>query len=398
LTLHVLPVPAERGLPLDTALARGLAAAGELGLSARFTPLLDADPGSWQCLLSSPGVSLPSAAGHGRGDRATARVGALFEALEHYLSGLDGLRNRQVRLRDAHEVAHGPLASDPFIAKLADGPARELGCVRYQALDGSADVDVPVFLTIPEYRGQQGESARLTVEDFYDYSAAGPGVEATGWAAGSYAAEALVHAVNEAVERDALAQLVADQLAGESVRALRVVDPATLPDDLADLMITAADRCGRTVHLIDMTSDLDIPAFYAFQAAEPGGRSAVAGSAAALSSRVAAGRALTELIQVQTMTDDRRLSDPACRRPDLAGRLPHAAEVGFAPTHGPTTPRQHLDVLVELLHGKGFTPYAREQYATRNLAVVNVFVPGLDRSTDCRRLRVSRRRAQAPTG
>jgi ribosomal protein S12 methylthiotransferase accessory factor len=124
----------------------------------------------------------------------------------------------------------------------------------------------------------------------------------------------------------------------------------------------------------------------------------VAGSAAALSSRVAAGRALTELIQVQTMTDGRRLSDPACRRPDHAGRLPDAVEVGFAPTQGPTTPRQHLDVLVELLHGKGFTPYAREQYATRNLAVVNVFVPGLDRSTDCRRLRVSRRRAQAPTG
>jgi ribosomal protein S12 methylthiotransferase accessory factor len=386
-----MPVPAERGLPLDTALARGLAAAGELGLTPRFTPLLDADPGSWQCLLASPGVSVPSAAGLGRGDRATAQVGALFEALEHYLSGLDGLRNRQVRLRDAHEVARGPLAADPFIAKLADGPARELGCVRYQSLNGSADVDVPVFLTIPEYRGEQGESARLTVEDFYDYSAAGPSVEATGWAAGSYAAEALVHAVNEAVERDALAQLVADQLCGEHGPALRVVATASLPDDLADLLITAADRCGRPVHLIDMTSDLDIPAFYAFQAPEPGGRPAAAGSAAALSSRVAAGRALTELIQVQTAADDRAL-------PNLTCRLPDAAEVDFVPTYGPATPRQHLDMLVELLHGKGFTPYAREQYTTRNLAVVNVFVPGLDRSIDCRRLRVSRRRAQAPTG
>ena len=386
-TLHVMPVPAERGLPLDTALARGLAAAGELGLTPRFTPLLDADPGSWQCLLGSPGVGRPAATGLGRGDRATARVGALFEALEHYLSGLDGLRNRQVRLRDAHEVAHGPLASDPFIAELAEGPARELGCVRYEALDGSAEVDVPVFLTIPEYRGEQGESARLTVEDFYDYSAAGLCVEATGWAAGSYAAEALVHAVNEAVERDALAQLVADQLAGEHVQPLRVVDPTTLPEDLADLMTDASNRCGRQVHLIDMTSDLDVPAFYAVQ--EPGG--SAAGSAAALSSRVAAGRALTELIQVQTATDDRVL-------PDLGCRLNDAVEVGFVPGYGPTTPRQHLDVLMELLHGKGFTPYAREQYTTRNLAVVNVFVPGLDRSIDCRRLRVSRRRVQAPTG
>jgi len=46
-----MPVPAERGLPLDTALARGLTAAGELGLSPDFTPLLDANPGSWQCAL-----------------------------------------------------------------------------------------------------------------------------------------------------------------------------------------------------------------------------------------------------------------------------------------------------------------------------------------------------------
>ncbi|EWM17971.1 LigA protein [Kutzneria sp. 744] len=387
----MMPVPAERGLPLDSALARGLAAAGELGLTPRFTPLLDANPGSWQCTLSCTGVHSPAASGLGRGDRETARVGALFEALEHYLSGLDGLRNRQVRLRDAHAVANGPLASDPLIAKLAEGPARELGCVRYQALDGSADVDVPVFLTIPEYRGEQGESARLTIEDFYDYSAAGSCVEAAGWAAGSYAAEALVHAVNESVERDAVAQLIADQVVGDRSRALRVVDPATLPDDLADLLITAADRCGRSVHLIDMTSDLDIPAYYAFQAPEPGGRPAAAGSAAALSSRVAAGRALTELIQFQTTVVDRQL-------PNLACRLPDAAEVGFVQTCAPATPRQHLDVLVEMLHGKGFTPYAREQYSTRNLAVVNVFVPGLDRSTDCRRLRVSRRRAQAPTG
>jgi ribosomal protein S12 methylthiotransferase accessory factor len=379
-----MPVPAERGLPLDTALARGLAAAGELGLTPRFTPLLDADPGSWQCVLGSPVDCQPTATGFGRGDRATARVGALFEALEHYLSGLNGLRNRQVRLRDAHEVAHGPLASDPLIAGLANGPARELGCVRYQTLDGSAEVDVPVFLTIPEYRGEPGESARLTVEDFYDYSTAEPCVEASGWAAGSYVAEALVHAVNEAVERDALAQLVA----GEHGQPLRVVDPATLADDLADLMVAASARCGRRVHLIDMTSDLDIPAFYAVQ--EAGGRPA-AGSAAALSSRVAAGRALTELIQTQTTADDRALAN-------LAGRLDDAVEVAFVPGHGPTTPRQHLDVLMELLHGKGFTPYAREQYTTRNLAVVNVFVPGLDRSTDYRRLRVSRRRAQAPTG
>ena len=387
-----MPVPAERGLPLDTALARGLAAAGELGLIPRFTPLLDANPGCWQCSLTCNGLELP-VTGLGRGDRESARVGALFEALERYLSGLDGLRNRQVRLRGAHDVARGPLASDPLIARLADGPARELGCARYQALNGSADVDVPVFMTIPEYRGEQGESARLTVEDFYDYSTASTCVEAIGWAAGSYAAEALVHAVNETVERDAVAQLVADQLAGEHVPALRVVDPASLPDDLADLLITAADRSGRSVQLIDMTSDLDVPAFYAFQAPEPGGRPTAAGSAAALSSRVAASQALTELIQCQTTAVDQ-----AGRLPDFSSRLPDAAAVCFVPTCGPATPRQHLDVLVELLHGKGFTPYAREQYSTRNLTVVNVFVPGLDRSTDCRRLRFSRRRAQAPTG
>ena len=391
LTLHVMPVPAERGLPLDAALARGLAAAGELGLSPDFTPLLDANPGSWQCTLRYGCVKVQAADGLGHGDRETARVGALFEALEHYLCGMDGLRNRQVHLYDAHEVAHGPLAADPLIAQLAEGPPRELGCVRYEALDGGADADVPVFLTIPDYRGDSGESARFTVEDFYDYTAADPRIEAVGWAAGAYAAEALVHAVNETIERDALAHLLADQS-----RPLQVVDPAALPEDLAELLITAANRSGRSVHLIDMTSDLDVPAFYAFQAPVPGDRPTAAGSAAALSSRVAVGRALTELIQGQSAPADRPV-------PDLAGRLPDAAEVDFDETGLPTTPGEHLDVLVNLLHGKGFTPYAREQYSTRNLAVVNVFVPGLDRSTDGRRPRVSRPwvtrgRAQAPTG
>lgn len=375
LTLHVMPVPVERGLPLDSALARGVAAAGELGLSPHLTPLLDADPGSWQCTLRYGGVPVPAAVGLGSGDPETAKVGALFEALEHYLSGLDGLRNRQIRLRSAHEVAHGPLASDPLVAKLTEGPDRELGCVRYRALDGSGEADVPVFLTIPDYRGEAGESARFTVEDFYDYSATDDCVETSGWAAGAYTAEALVHAVNETIERDALAQLVADDR-----RPLRVVDPASLPADLARLLAAAADRSGRPVHLIDMTSDLDVPAFSAVQDGQP------AGSAVAVSSRLAARRALTELMQVQS---DRR-------RYDLTDRLPGAATVGFVETCAPATPRQHLDVLVDLLQGKGFTAYAREQYATRNLAVVNVFVPGLDRATDCRL--VSPRRAQAPTG
>jgi ribosomal protein S12 methylthiotransferase accessory factor len=384
-----MPVPAERGLPLDTALARGLAAVGELGLTADFSPLLDADPGSWRCSLRHCGVGMEAADGIGRGDPESARVGALFEALEHYLSGLDGLRNRQIRLREAHEVANGPLAADPQVRRLAAGPARELGCVRYQALDGSPDVDVPVFLTIPEYGGRQGEAARLKADDFYDYGAADR-AETSGWAAGSYAAEALVHAVNEAIERDALAQLIAEQFIGEHSPPLCVVDPATLPDDLAGLLITAADRSGRSVHLVDMTSDIGVPVYFAFQAPESGAPTAV-GSAAGLSSHVAATRTLTELIQCQTTPSVRSL-------PDLTGKLPDAASVEFVATDGPSTPRQHLDVLVELLQSKGFTPYAREQYSTRNVAVVNVFVPGLNRSTDSHSLRVSRRCAQAPTG
>src|SRR5690242_21727535 len=115
-----MPVPAERGLPLDTALARGLAAAGELGLTADFSPLLDADPGSWRCSLRHCGVGMEAADGIGRGGPESARVGALFEALEHYLSGLDGLRNRQIRLREAHEVANGPLAADPQVRRRSE--------------------------------------------------------------------------------------------------------------------------------------------------------------------------------------------------------------------------------------------------------------------------------------
>jgi ribosomal protein S12 methylthiotransferase accessory factor len=329
--------------------------------------------------------------GIGRGDPESARVGAVFEALEHYLSGLDGLRNRQIRLRHAHEVAAGPLAADPLVRRLAEGPARELGCVRYHALDGSLDVDVPVFLTIPEYRGHQGEAARLRVDDFYDYATADRCVETSGWAAGSYAAEAVVHAVNEAIERDALAQLIAEQFGGEHTPPLCVVDPSTLPADLAGLLSTAVDRSGRPVHLVNMTSDVGVPAYFAFQTPESGGAPTAVGSAAGLSGHVAATRALTELIQCQTTPTTRRL-------PDFTAKLPDAHAVEFVGADGPTTPRRHLAMLMELLQGKGFVPYAREQYSTRNVAVVNVFVPGLDRSTDCRSLRVSRRCAQAPTG
>lgn len=234
-------------------------------------------------MLSRDGVPVPHAPGYGNGDRAAARVGAVFDALAHHLSGLVGLDVGDIELHRAHEIASGVLAADMAVSILGEGENHDLACTPYQALAGGPDFAVPVFLSMPDYLDAPADPLRTMVGDHYDYTAAGRYSTNSGWAAGSDPVEAGVHALNELVERDAFSLLLVEQFLATSPPPLRLVDPATLPADLAD----------------------DGP---------------------------------------------QHLTRPA-----------------------------HLERLLAILTAHGMTALARTQYFSENLAVVNVFVPGLER-------------------
>ncbi|MFI9011204.1 YcaO-like family protein [Actinosynnema sp. NPDC053489] len=378
----------ERAVDLARAWSHGLAAVAELGLTAHLTPVPADDPGAWRCVLRRDGRPVLGGDGSGKGTEGAARVGAVFEALEHHLSRT--LPAHHVRAVRAHEAAAG-LADDAALALLAAGPDRPLACLPYRDLLDDTERALPVFLSSPDHVADDHADARAALGDTYDYASARRYSLNSGWAAGTTAVEAAVHAVNEVVERDAMSLLLVERFLARRPAPLRVVRPATLPGDLAALHRRASDLLGRPVHLVDMTTDLGVPAYWAHTPAPPGLPARVRGCGASLSARYAAERALTELIQIHSIATHG--ADPR------AGRLPrttgypalhrcHLADltaaggirpVAFTDTDAPTTPRAHLDALLSRLDRAGYRAFGWHRHVTAHLAVLNVCVPGLER-------------------
>lgn len=391
-----LPQSGERSRPVLEALDNGLAAVEELGLTAALAPVLDDDPGAWVCMLHRDGVELAHGAGMGKGAPDAARAGAVFEALEHHLSGPDCLAIDGISARSAHSVGRGPLADDAAIAMLAAEPDGLLPCMRSESLTTGSAEYVPVFLSVPAYLERGCDALRRELNDSYDYASVRRYSSNNGWAAGADVAEATVHALNELVERDALSLLLIDQFLGHRPSPLRVMDVATLPADLDSLRRNAEELIDGQIHLIDMTTDLGIPAFIAFSPPRPGRAARIRGCGASLSRGYAIRRALTEIVQLQLGSTpanplhdrkdrgsyDHTVAYPAlhrCRTGDFTPLLRDAIPVTYEETDAPATPRAHQQRLAGTLADRGFDAYVRKHHVTPNLAVVNAIAPGLER-------------------
>ncbi|WP_242905090.1 YcaO-like family protein [Actinomadura terrae] len=358
----------------------------EAGLRPRLTDL----HGAWRCRLSRPdGTPVRAGVGVGRGDYQAAQVGALYEALERHHAAALPARGERIELLTAARLADTDLAGDPVLAPLAasggqGAVAAAVACRTYTALDHSGrTLPVPVFLTTPAYL-ECPPDRRHELGDVLDYAPLRGSGTGGGTAIGATRDEALVHALAEAVERDAYALLLAGTFLTACPPPLRLVRPASLPAHLQELYLSAGWQVGATVALIDMTTELGIPTFCAH--ASRNGK-AVRGQGASLSAEYAVRRALSELIQAAAIRRG-EWNPPPPRRPRppdaaSAGFDPHLAaarQCDFIPTGTPAAPREHLQRLTAALTGHGHRPYGRVLHTEPNgVTTVSVFVPGLER-------------------
>ncbi|MFG2915661.1 YcaO-like family protein [Kitasatospora sp. NPDC048298] len=380
----------ERDVLLEDAWRHGTTAARELGLTYSLTPMPAEDPGAWCCTLHRDGREVPGGRGSGKGAEPAARVGALFEALEHHLTA-ELPTEGEAFLLGAHEIAAGPLGCEAAATLLAEGPDLPMACLPYQSLNGDGELAVPLFWNTPDYLTDQGR-ARAGYGDTYPYDSVCRYSMNNGWAAGTTPTEALVHAVNEIIERDAMSLLLVDQFITRTPGTLRVVDPRILPADLRACHRAAETRVGQPVSLLEATTDLGVPAYWAYTPAPAGAPARIRGAGASLSPHYAAERALTELVQTHSAATTLPLAaqpsqghtrrHPAlhrCHLADFSTVLPRATTVPFTDRPSPATPQAHLEALLRTLSHRGFTAYARHRHVSEHLAVVNVIVPGLER-------------------
>ncbi|TYB61357.1 hypothetical protein FXF51_28260 [Nonomuraea sp. PA05] len=381
--------PAEREVPLAEAARRSVAALAALGLRAQLVDMGGGrDPAAWWCGLLSRAGSAPVACGMGKGGRDEARLGALFEAIEHHLTGPAGFDPGTVEAAAPAALAAGPLRADACAPLLEPMPGRRMACRRYRALDGGGDVLVPLFLSAPWYLEAGAAPLRERACDDSDYAQLARYSCNSGSAVGVTAAEAVLHALNEAIERDALSLLLVRAfLCGRGFRP-RLIDPETLPPGVARAYAVAAELAESPVHLLDITSDLGVPTMLAYTA-PTSRRPHRRGTGTSLSPSHAAWRALTEL--VQTTLGGGARGDPAglgahpalaaCGRFELTGALRGALVVPL-PAAEPAvgTPGAHLRVVSATLAARGLTAYVRTvRVLPGGVVAVHVMVPGLER-------------------
>ncbi|OOC55757.1 MULTISPECIES: YcaO-like family protein [Nocardiopsis] len=407
----------ERELPLEEAERRVRAEVRALGWSSLYKVLDDREPTAVQCgLWDADGAEVPYGLGAGKGPGAPARVGAQFEALEHAFTGPTVLESLPLRLVDAADLARGPFAADRAVRDVAAQDGARVACVRHAALDGGPPVDVPVFLWAPWYPLPAGEAAevRRAVGDTADYGTAMSYSVNSGCAIGATRDEALLHALNEWVERDAFSLFLLGCVYDGGPMPARVPREA-LPDLPRAHLDRARDLVGGPVVLLDLTTDLGVPVVMAY-APERSGRSPDHryGLGASLSGELAVERAVTEFVQgellarvvaeqsastertgpfaqlvadhdVATGVGSRFAGHPrllACAMLDFADRLGEAAPAALPPETVPPGTGVALQraAVVERLSGAGHRVAAHPlRTLEHGTTVVQVQCPGLER-------------------
>ncbi|MFV2013532.1 MULTISPECIES: YcaO-like family protein [unclassified Micromonospora] len=145
-----------------------------------------------------------------------------------------------------------------------------------------------------------------------------------------------------------------------------------MPDNLAALVCAAETITGRRLHLIDMTTDLGVPAIFAYLPTRDGEPARIRSCGASLSRHYAIARAVSELVQIHlasslgnihsafaAMTPVRHdWTTPypalhACYRSDFSTRLGDAILVPYRDTEAPDTAAGHFDELVHALTRRG---------------------------------------------
>lgn len=237
--------------------------------------------------------------GAGKGRQACeAEVGALFEAIEH-LALTEYVEQPGIRcvpldsktIDSVWKQRMGLVA--PIVAEQA---GHTMTMAEFSSLSGKELLLSPLGLHCPVFvRDTEKGDVPDWIRDVFDYRCLRKYSSSNGMAAGSTMAEALIHAISEIIERQAVGDFLLRVL-GSDRGCVDVIDPGSLDPALSELIARASDVAGADVHLIDVTADTNVPTFVSYAAHDNPDLCCMT-MGASLYPDYAAARSITELIQ-----------------------------------------------------------------------------------------------------
>jgi ribosomal protein S12 methylthiotransferase accessory factor len=378
-------IPFERDVTVSDALARAHQTLQRRGLRATSTRFGGALCTVEVALRDVNGTVL--ATGHGKGDATSARVGGLFEAIEHYMS---------LHAPEAFQCISSPVEAvrkalgSPVDALLAAQPGRSLGCRPYCDMHDGTTQLLPTGLVQPRY------ITRPLPDDTFDYNALERYASNSGTAIGSTPTEAMLHGLNESIERDDVSRWLFAHFHAQTSESLQLIDRATCDTPLALAWRAAETALGDEVVLVDASTRDGTSTRMAFAMHWPHAVH-LYGAGCSRCPAHAGERALAELVQQAVRSKGTELMDAfatqtlnrlaawpalarACRAnlPGLMGCKPLAWV--RAGTRAPwSTPKDMLRSTVNELVGDGYRPLVYWLTAQEDVSLCSIVVPGFSR-------------------
>lgn len=197
--------------------------------------------------------------GCGKGVGIQSEVSALFEAFEHYIA--------YVEFHDESKAARLKVRENPSLDLLIEqgllpkgfvqqvgGPDKTLPWTELRSLHDDQVVLYPLFMAEPGY----SPSGKFEYDDsfFWNLSYLSNG---SGCGSGSTVHEALVHGLNEAIERDATSLFLYSAFIRNN--NVRIVDPETIPECLRTYLRSIEAEFEDELFILDITSHVGVPCF-----------------------------------------------------------------------------------------------------------------------------------------
>ncbi|MCW1244229.1 YcaO-like family protein [Pseudomonas sp. SAICEU22] len=334
------------------------------------------------------GDSRRKALGCGKGYAEQARVGALYEAFEHYLS--DPALARDLVVLTPADLIRGIAGKDDLLDTLQDQPDSRIACRPYSAISDGTSFHYPIALTMPSYANDPAP------DDTTDYRSLRRYSSSSGSAIGATLDEAVLHGLNECLERDAVSLFLLDHFYYQNATPLRIVQRMPSDEALDQLWADAQAEIGAEIVLLDISTEFAATTCLAFAnlSGEPVN---VFGSGTSTTPLHAAHRALTELVQLHLNTREAPLRQHlSVANRHLAGFSRLQRCMRFEPSHlldtrpqktiklPKTAEARPLKAQIKQLAGNlqqhgytaGFSTLYRSEAGT---TLVNVVVPGLER-------------------
>ncbi|AWM91523.1 hypothetical protein DJ564_12160 [Pseudomonas sp. 31-12] len=338
---------------------------------------------------ASAGNQQGIARGAGKGYLHHAQVGALYETLEHHLS--DHFSACDIHCIAPHYFSDSPLFfDDTVLSTLTDQPDALTACRTYTDIFKKTLFSYPVALCTPDYSRQPLE------QDSTNYGVLRRYASNSGTAIGASYDEAVLHAANECIERDAVSLFLLEHFYYENRPVLRRVGRVADHEQLGQLWSDAEAEIGAEIILIDISTEFLPHTFLAFST-EPASHPRVFGSGSSISARHGAWRALTELVQLHHGASEpglqhylsnaqRHLSKfprlLRCLQFDLYPLLTLCEQVtvDLPETINERPLAEQINLLAEDLHQHGRALGVTQLHQTSlGTTLVNVVIPGLER-------------------